>query len=60
MVLYDFTHGHYYTGEVWLLKVGRVITKGAPKEVMTCPLLISDVYDVDIKAYQTADCLVFL
>lgn len=59
VVLHDLTHAHRYTDEVVLLDGGRVIAQGMPNEVMTSERL-SDVYDVDIKAHQTEDGLVFM
>ena len=59
VVLHDLTHAHRYTDEVVLLDGGKVIAQGMPNEVMTSERL-SDVYDVDIKAHQTEDGLVFM
>lgn len=59
VVLHDLTHAHRYTDEVVLLDGGRVVAQGRPNEVMTSERL-SDVYDVDIKAHQTEDGLVFM
>ena len=59
VVLHDLTHAHRYTDEVVLLNGGRVVAQGRPNEVMTSEQL-SDVYDVDIKAHQTEDGLVFM
>ena len=59
VVLHDLTHAHRYTDEVVLLNAGRVVAQGRPNEVMTSERL-SDVYDVDIKAHQTEDGLVFM
>lgn len=59
VVLHDLTHAHRYTDEVVLLDAGRVVAQGTPNEVMTSEQL-SDVYDVDIKAHQTDDGLVFM
>ena len=59
VVLHDLTHAHRYTDEVVLLDGGKVIAQGIPNEVMTSERL-SDVYDVDIKAHQTEDGLVFM
>jgi len=59
VVLHDLTHAHRYTDEVVLLNGGRVIAQGTPTEVMTRQRL-SAAYDVDIKAHQTEDGLVFV
>ena len=59
VVLHDLTHAHRYTDEVVLLNGGQVIAQGTPTEVMTRQRL-SAAYDVDIKAHQTEDGLVFV
>jgi len=59
VVLHDLTHAHRYTDEVVLLNGGRVIAQGTPTEVMTRQRL-SATYNVDIKAHQTEDGLVFV
>ena len=59
VVLHDLTHAHRYTDEVVLLNGGRVIAQGTPNQVMTSEQL-SDVYNVNIKAHQTEDGLVFI
>lgn len=59
VVLHDLTHAYRYTDEVVLLSQGRVVTQGTPCEVMTCQTL-SDVYQVDIKAHETTDGMVFV
>ena len=59
VVLHDLTHAHRYTDEVVLLNGGRVIAQGTPTEVMTRQRL-SAAYDVDIKAHQTEDGMVFV
>ena len=59
VVLHDLTHAHRYTDEVVLLNGGQVIAQGTPTEVMTRQRL-SATYNVDIKAHQTEDGLVFV
>lgn len=59
VVLHDLTHAHRYTDEVVLLNDGQVIAQGTPTEVMTRQRL-SATYNVDIKAHQTEDGLVFV
>ena len=59
VVLHDLTHAYRYTDEVVLLNGGRVIAQGTPNQVMTSEQL-SDVYNVNIKAHQTEDGLVFV
>lgn len=59
VVLHDLTHAYRYTDEVVLLNGGRVIAQGTPNQVMTSEQL-SDVYNVNIKAHQTEDGLVFI
>ena len=59
VVLHDLTHAHRYTDEVVLLNNGCIIAQGSPDEVMSSEQL-SAVYNVDIKAHQTEDGLVFV
>ncbi|MBE0441112.1 MAG: ABC transporter ATP-binding protein [Psychrobacter sp.] len=59
VVLHDLTHAHRYMDEVVLLDEGHIVAQGTPNEVMTSEQL-SAVYQVDIKAHQTEDGLVFV
>lgn len=59
VVLHDLTHAHRYTDEVVLLNGGRVFAQGTPNEVMTSAQL-SEVYQVNIKAHQTEDGVLFI
>lgn len=59
VVLHDLTHAHRYTDEVVLLNGGQIMAQGSPDTVMTAAQL-SEVYQVDIKAHQTDDGVVFV
>ena len=59
VVLHDLTHAHRYTDEVVLLNDGQVVAQGSPDKVMSSQQL-SAVYNVDIKAHQTEDGMLFI
>lgn len=59
VVLHDLTQAYRYTDEVILLRSGEVVAQDTPDAVMTAKRL-SEVYQVDIKAHETTDGLVFV
>ena len=59
VVLHDLTHAHRYADAVVLLRNGQVVAQGSPNAVMNSEQL-SAVYDVDIKAHQTEDGVLFV
>lgn len=59
VVLHDLTHAYRYCDEVVLIHQGRIIDQGTPKQVMT-PQQLSDIYQVDIHAYDTDGGRVFV
>jgi len=57
VILHDLNLACMFADEIYFLKRGALIEKGAPKEVLS-PALVKDVFEVDVcvKPHPTRDC----
>ena len=57
VIIHDLNLACMFADEIYFLKRGALIEKGAPKQVL-CPALVKDVFEVNvcIKPHPTRDC----